>query len=82
MPFFTLIIVLVPLATSVSGANRYAVTSLLGIWPLLLPDRWQGSDRFRRVEKTIWVVSGGVSLFLSFVLVSLLNHTLGIFYWP
>jgi hypothetical protein len=80
LPLFSLIIVLIPFATSVPSVNRYALTTLLGIWPLLLPERWQMAKRFQRAEKAIWAVSFAESLLVCFVVIAGLNAVSGIGY--
>lgn len=82
MPVFSFVIVLLPFATAVYGANRYALTTLLGIWPLLFNAQLQHSPTFRRYERWIWCISLLANLFVSFTLVTDYGRDWNVLYWP
>jgi len=57
MPLFTCFVVLIPFCTLVASVQRYSLTTLIGVWPLLLSDRVQDSPWFDLVETLIWMLS-------------------------
>lgn len=81
MPVFTVVVVLLPFATSVYGANRYAVGTLIGVWVLLVAPEVQATPWFQRWERRIWLISLMLNVLLSLALVTRLNELLGINYW-
>ncbi|GEM_PF-3052197 len=82
MPLFSFLIVIVPFSTAVYGANRYALTTLLGIWPLLFSVEIQSQPTFRRYERKIWLIFLAVNLFVSFTIITDYGREWGVVYWP
>lgn len=74
MPLFTLVIVLIPFSSSVAGVRRYALTTLIGIWPLLFNESIQDQPRFRQFERIIWFLSLVVCLLILFAFVTGYKH--------
>lgn len=74
-PLFTIIIVLLPFSTSTAGVERYAVTTLVGIWPLLFAHQIQDSRAFRRFERQTWVFSIIMCFMILFAFVTGYRHT-------
>jgi hypothetical protein len=70
MPVFSVLLIVVPFATYVFGANRYAVCSLISVWPLLYSIEAQESARFRKYEKLIWIFGAIGSLIIIFAFVT------------
>jgi hypothetical protein len=74
LPLFTFVIVLIPFSSSVAGVRRYAVTTLIGIWPLLFNEAIQDQPRFRRFERIIWFLSLLICLLILLAFVTGYNY--------
>jgi hypothetical protein len=82
LPLFSFVIVVIPFCTAVYGANRYAATTLLGVWPLLFSHKIQSHPKFVRYERAIWLVFLAISLLVSFTIITDYGEEWGVAYWP
>lgn len=73
-PLFTILIVLLPFSTSEIGVRRYAFTSYLAVWPLLLGESWQEHWFFQDLEKLIWLISAFVCFVILWAFVTGYNY--------
>jgi len=82
MPLFSFLIVVIPLSTALYGANRYAATTLLGVWPLLCQNQLQAHHNFQRYERLLWLLFLGVNFIVSFTIITDYGKAWGVYYWP
>lgn len=74
LPVFTFVIVVIPFSSSVAGVRRYALTTLIGVWPLLFSDTIQDRPQFRRFETIIWWLGLGACFLILFAFVTGYKH--------
>jgi hypothetical protein len=80
MPIFAVLIVWVPFATHTYGLGRYAVCSIIAVWPLLFDVQTLESKRFKRFEKGMWLLGAVGSLLVIFAFVAGLSEQLQVFF--